>query len=329
MNWTFLAFAAIALGPILIWRARRAYTEPVVDADAMPEQAMWGYFLMLVGAWGALGSWFNMSDLFFALMMVPAILAGVATLKGYKSKKNSRPLPDWAAFGFSNWLVLGIIGLGKTFIVEPMQIPSSSMRPGLIVGDFIVISKFSYGVRIPFINEPIVPIGKPQRGDVVVFRLPSDTRINYIKRLIGVSGDVVEYRNKRLTVNGQVYNSLPVGEYAYSDKTGEKALAARVSEDMGAKKYETLNVSGIPTVRLPVSDFPNREACQYDDTGFVCKVPEGRYFMMGDNRDNSQDSRYWGFVGENQIAGKAFGIWMNWAGLGSWPDFKRIGSSIQ
>jgi len=336
MNWTYAAFAAIAAGPCLIWYARRKTTEAVVSADQMSETAMWGYFLMLVGAWGALGLLFNMSDLFFALMLVPAVMAGVAKFKGYKPKDNSRPLPDWAAFGFANWMVLAIIGLGKTFVVEPMQIPSSSMRPGLVVGDFIVINKFAYGIRIPFINEVVIPTGKPQRGDVVVFRFPVDPRLNYIKRLIGLPGDTVEYRNKRLTVNGQTYDSVPVGENTYSDKADEKILAVRMRESMPAsgpngvgKQYETLNVPGNPTLyRQSVMDFQHRDACQYDDTpggensGFICKIPQGQYLMLGDNRDNSNDGRYWGFVPEGNLAGRAFLIWMNR------NDFGRIGTAI-
>ncbi|MFC4159193.1 signal peptidase I [Chitinimonas lacunae] len=324
IGWQRLAIVAVLLGVFLIWYGRRKAKEPVYDTDQLSETAMWGYFLVLIGGWGVLMSYANPSDLFFVVMMVPALLALLAKARGYKSKGNTRPLPDWAAFGFSNALILALIGFGKTFVVEPMQIPSSSMRPGLIVGDFILISKFSYGVRLPFLGETIVPLGKPQRGDVVVFRFPLDTKLNYIKRLVGVPGDTVEYRNKQLTVNGQVVPTAPVGDYMYTDPPRDEIKAVRMKEEMGGVKYETLNVPQLPTlIPMQIQQFPQRDACQYDETGFVCKVPAGHYMMLGDNRDNSNDGRYWGFVPDQLLVGKAFLIWMN---LG---EFSRIGNRIE
>ncbi|QDQ25538.1 signal peptidase I [Chitinimonas arctica] len=323
MKWTLLAFAALILGPILIWRARRNAT-PVYDAEQMNEGALWGYFLILVGAWGALSMIANPSDLFFVVMMVASVLALIARLRGYKAKGNERNLPDWAAFGFSNALVLALIGLGKTFVVEPMQIPSSSMRPGLVVGDFILINKSAYGVRIPFLNIPIIPMGKPERGDVVVFHYPQDTKINFIKRVIGLPGDKVEYHNKLLTINGVKVDSIPVGDYPYSDTGVETVQAIRMRETLGNKPHDTLNVPGTPTLQpASVVDFPMRENCQHDETGFTCTVPPNRYLMLGDNRDNSNDGRYWGFVPDDHLAGRAFLIWMNFG------DFSRIGTRIQ
>jgi len=311
MNWTYLAAAALVVGIILIWRTSRV-TAPVLDAEQMPETGLWGYFLVLIGTWGVLSMFANPSDLFFVIMMVAAVLAGIAKLRGYKAKDGTKPMPLWAAFGFSNALVLALIGVGKTFVVEPMQIPSSSMRPGLIVGDFILINKFAYGVRIPFLNEAVVPVGKPQRGDVVVFRFPEDTKTNFIKRVIGLPGDKIEYRNKQLTINDNKIDSVPVGEYKYVDDGGGSISAVVMEETFSGKLHRTLNETGKPTLNpLAVHDFPHREGCQHDESGFVCTVPQGEYLMLGDNRDNSNDGRYWGFVQDNQLAGKAFMIWMN------------------
>jgi len=261
--------------------------------------------------------------------MAAAVLAGIAKLRGYQAKNGTKPMPLWAAFGFSNALVLALIGVGKTFVVEPMQIPSSSMRPGLIVGDFILINKFSYGIRIPFLNEAIIPVGKPQRGDVVVFRFPEDTKTNFIKRVIGLPGDKIEYRNKQLTINDNKVASIPVGEYKYRDENnergGEQSPSSVIMEEaFNGKVHRTLNDTGKPTLEpLMVHDFPHRDGCQYDESGFVCTVPQGEYLMLGDNRDNSNDGRYWGFVQDNQLAGKAFVIWMNLHELG------RIGTVIR
>ncbi|GAB3249963.1 S26 family signal peptidase [Chitinimonas naiadis] len=331
MNWTLLAFAALIAGPFLIWRAHRT-AQPVYDAEQMSEGALWGYFLVLVGAWGVLSMYANPSDLFFVVMMAAAVLALIAKLRGYKSKGNERPLPSWAAFGFSNALVLALIGLGKTFVIEPMQIPSSSMRPGLIVGDFILINKSAYGIRIPFLNEPVIPIGKPERGDVIVFRFPKDTKINYIKRVIGLPGDKVEYRNKLLTINGLRIDSKLIGDYSYRDREsqGGDTVAVVMQESFAGKVHKTLNVSGVPTLNVAnVDSFPYADNCKYDDSGFVCDVPQGQYLMLGDNRDNSNDGRYWGFVPDNHLAGKAFMIWMSWPGWGHWPEFGRIGTRIE
>ncbi|WP_269533365.1 signal peptidase I [Chitinimonas sp. BJYL2] len=324
MNWTLLAFVALFAGPVLIWRSRRR-NEPVYDAERMSETALWGYFLILVGAWGVLSMFANPSDLFFVIMMVAAVLALFAKLRGYKAKGNDKPMPDWAAFGYSNALILALIGVGKTFVVEPMQIPSSSMRPGLIVGDFILINKSAYGVRIPFLNIPVIPVGKPERGDVVVFRFPENTKINYIKRVVGIPGDKVEYRNKVLTINGERIDSVPLGEYRYADQPDQPLQTVRMQERMGTRSYETLNLPGAPTLLpLGVHDFPQRaNNCQHDETGFSCTVPQGQYMMLGDNRDNSNDGRYWGFVPDDHLAGRAFLIWMN---LG---DLSRIGTRIR
>lgn len=329
MNWTLLAFAALAAGPILIWRASRT-AQPVFDAEQMSEGALWGYFLLLVGSWGVLSMYANPSDLFFVVMMVAAVLALIAKLRGYKSKGNERPLPSWAAFGFSNALVLALIGLGKTFVIEPMQIPSSSMRPGLVVGDFILINKSAYGVRLPFLNQPIIPTGKPEHGDVIVFRYPQDTKINYIKRVIGLPGDKVEYRNKLLTVNGQHVDSIPVGDYRYFEAQGGEVAAVVMKETFAGKTHQTLNVMGVPPLNpAGIMPFPYQQNCQYDETGFACEVPQGQYLMLGDNRDNSNDGRYWGFVPDDHLTGRAFMIWMSWPGWGHWPEFGRIGTRIQ
>ncbi len=324
MNWTLLAFAALLAGPALIWYSRRS-AQPVFDAEQMAESALWGYFFILVGGWGVLSMFANPSDLFFVVMLVAAVMALIAKLMGYKAKGNEKALPDWAAFGFSNALVLAAIGIGKTFVIEPMQIPSSSMRPGLIVGDFILINKSAYGIRVPFLNVPVIPVGKPERGDVVVFRFPEDTKINYIKRVIGVPGDKVEYRNKQLTINGVRVDSVPVGNYEYKDAGQDSVQAVRMAEKLNQHKYETLNVPGTPSlIPMSVHDFPMRgQQCQHDETGFSCTVPQGQYMMLGDNRDNSNDGRYWGFVPDDHLAGRAFMVWMNFG------QFSRIGTRIQ
>ena len=217
---------------------------------------------------------------------------------------------DWTAGLFP---VICAVFLLRSFLFEPFKIPSASMVPTLLVGDLILVNKYHYGVRLPVINKKIVPNNDPQRGDVMVFRYPSDTSIDYIKRVVGVPGDEVAYLNKRLFLNGQPVPTKPLGEYYDEDS---RRYAQSASEKLGTVEHKVLTHKEVPPFMMAVEDFPFKENCRYSAEGVTCKVPAGHYFMMGDNRDNSQDSRYWGFVPDRNIVGKAFLIWMNFGNLG-------------
>jgi signal peptidase I len=190
------------------------------------------------------------------------------------------------------------------------------MIPTLLVGDLILVNKFTYGVRLPVVNTKLTQGTGPKRGDVMVFRYPPKPSLDYIKRVVGLPGDEVAYLNKRLTINGQ-----PVDEKRVTDFFDPDAMRyfKQFEEKLGDKTHRLLNDDERPAFVPGVEDFPNKENCQYSVEGVVCKVPQGQYFMMGDNRDNSLDSRYWGFVPDRNIVGKAFLIWMNFGNL------KRIG----
>ena len=221
---------------------------------------------------------------------------------------------DWTAGLFP---VILIVFLLRSFLFEPFKIPSGSMIPTLLVGDLILVNKFHYGVRLPVINKKIIANHDPQRGDVVVFRYPKDTSVDYIKRVVGVPGDEVAYVNKRLTINGQ-----PVPEQATAPYYDEDSLGyyQQFAENLLGVEHHILNTDSRPPGVIPDGAYPFKENCRYNAEGVVCKVPAGHYFMMGDNRDNSQDSRYWGFVPDENVVGKAFFIWMNFGNL------KRIGA---
>ena len=221
---------------------------------------------------------------------------------------------DWTAGLFP---VILAVFLLRSFLFEPFKIPSGSMIPTLLVGDLILVNKFHYGVRLPVLNKKVIANHDPQRGEVVVFRYPVDPSVDYIKRVVGVPGDEVAYLNKRLTVNGQ-----PVPRSNQPDFfDGEQMrYVKQFGEDLGGRRYNTLNDDMRPPFVSPIAEFQFRENCRYPAEGVVCKVPPGHYFMMGDNRDNSLDSRFWGFVPEANIVGKAFFVWMNFSDLG------RIGS---
>ncbi|WP_085314919.1 signal peptidase I [Derxia lacustris] len=223
--------------------------------------------------------------------------------------------PVWVEYTGGFFPVIVTVFLLRSFVVEPFRIPSGSMIPTLLVGDLILVNKFSYGVRLPVINSKVIETGKPERGDVMVFRYPKDESVDYIKRVVGVPGDEVVYRDKRLTVNGQPYATERVDDYFDGDRV---SYLQQFQETTGTVQHRILVDERRPSEVMPES-FAGRENCSYDVHGFRCKVPAGHYFMMGDNRDNSLDSRYWGFVPDANIVGKAFFVWMNLS------DLTRIG----
>jgi signal peptidase I len=225
---------------------------------------------------------------------------------------------DWTAGLFP---VILAVFLLRSFLFEPFKIPSGSMIPTLLVGDLILVNKFHYGVRLPVINKKIVANNDPKRGDVMVFRYPKDTSVDYIKRVVGVPGDEITFREQRLYVNGQPASLVampPPGFYNEDSLRYESAF----TEKLGDIEHRILlNPQSQPYYGPDDKiNFPFRENCRYSAEGVSCKVPPGHYFMMGDNRDNSQDSRFWGFVPDENIVGKAFFVWMNFGNL------KRIGA---
>jgi signal peptidase I len=197
------------------------------------------------------------------------------------------------------WAVL-IALLIRSFLVEPFKIPSGSMVPTLLVGDYILVNKFSYGLRLPLTGRLLVPIGEPQRGDIVVFRYPDDPRTDYIKRVVGVSGDRIEVREGRVLVNGQPLDRIPDGIYAYADDQ-----RGQVHEE---RRFREVNPDGVQYTVLEDAHM------RLPSNGRVFVVPEGRYFMLGDNRDHSKDSRFWNnpYVSGEQLKGRAFLVHWSW-----------------
>ncbi|MDR2711007.1 MAG: signal peptidase I [Burkholderiales bacterium] len=275
----------------------------------------------------------NFPLILFLLTLATGVVWALDFFYLRKKRDPKTPTPAWIDYTASFFPVLLVVFVLRSFVAEPFKIPSSSMRPTLVVGDFLLVNKFSYGIRLPIIEKKIIPVGSPQRGDVVVFRYPLDTSQDYIKRVIGVAGDIVEYRDKKLTVNGQSLPQQGDGDYSYlSEDLRFEALNRFIetapSSD-GARKHAIAVDPQKPTLYLErVRLYPNRSACQYFENGFRCTVPQGYYWMMGDNRDNSDDSRYWGFVPDENLRGKAFFIWFNWEDISSFA-FNRVGHGIK
>lgn len=206
--------------------------------------------------------------------------------------------PSWVETGRSMFPVLLVVLVLRSFLVEPFQIPSGSMLPTLQIGDFILVNKFEYGIRLPVTNNKVVNIGVPQRGDVVVFRYPKKPSVNYIKRVVGLPGDRVAYVNKTLYINGEAQAQTLLAQLPPSRP--QQLLIDEELSGVTHQIYRDVNRAGV------VGEWV---------------VPDGHYFMVGDNRDNSNDSRYWGFVPDELIVGKAFAVWMHWPELFSIPDF--------
>jgi signal peptidase I len=239
-------------------------------------------------------------------------------IKGKDAKQTAPYLIDNARSFFPIFLIVLLL---RGFVVEPFRIPSGSMMPTLLVGDFILVNKFNYGLRMPVTKDKFLDIGEPKRGDSIVFRWPQNPRLDYIKRLIGVPGDKVRYFNKTVYLNGEPLALTPVGPYEPEGKSGERARhSLEAIEDINGVKHAVLINPRAPDFGISCNFMRHDEV----------EVPPGHYLVMGDNRDDSNDGRCWGFVPEENLVGKAFFIWFNWdwerPGFVNW---RRIGQSIQ
>jgi signal peptidase I len=264
---------------------------------------------------------------FALLMLILLLVTGAIWLLDSLLLRRHRPKgakePWWVEYPKSFFPIILVVFLLRSFLVEPFKIPSGSMIPTLLVGDFILVNKFTYGIRVPVANKKLLDINQPQRGEVMVFRYPENPTLDYIKRVVGVPGDRVEYRNKRLTINGQLVAVEQDQDYQYVDGGLSFVKSIRFQETLGGHRHSIIINPEAPGLQLAgVKQFPQRENCVYNEQDFDCLVPPGNYFMMGDNRDSSSDSRYWGFVPEQNIVGKAFLVWWNFS------ELKRIGNRI-
>lgn len=245
-----------------------------------------------------------------AMLFAPKRVADAGKVATPNSQKGAPQDPVLVEYAKSFFPVLFVVLILRSFIFEPFRIPSGSMMPTLLVGDFILVNKFSYGIRLPVVNTKVFDTGEPARGDVMVFKYPKQPNIDYIKRVIGLPGDKITYQNKRIFVNGEPVSLEKVGLYVPPGEDQADPNTLEVKENLSDVSHNIL----ISAQRASAEGT------------FV--VPEGNYFVMGDNRDNSNDSRYWGFVPEHLLVGKAFMIWLNWDWSGGEFDFQRIGQFI-
>jgi signal peptidase I len=254
---------------------------------------------------------------FSFFLVVATFVTGIVSAGYWLYIKNARlPYPSASEpilveYARSFFPVVLIVLILRSFLFEPFRIPSGSMMPTLLIGDFILVNKFSYGVRLPVLNTKIVETAEPQRGDIVVFRFPKQPTVDYIKRVIGLPGDRIAYFDKKLYVNGQPAKQVSLGSYNGVGQGTNMSGSEHLVEDLGGIEHSILIHHGAATV----------------EDVFV--VPKGQYFVMGDNRDNSNDSRYWGTVPEGNLVGKAIVIWMNWDLENGGIAFNRLGTTLK
>jgi signal peptidase I len=211
--------------------------------------------------------------------------------------------------------VLAIVLMLRSFVAEPFRIPSNSMMPTLLTGDFILVNKFAYGLRLPISNAKFIATGEPKRGDVVVFKPPQHPEQDWIKRIVGLPGDTVSYHDNTVSVNGKPFAYVRDGVYTGVGHGTEMTGASLLTEQLPGHPHTVLEVDRMPFVDQGEGEWT---------------VPAGEYFVMGDNRDRSDDSRFWGFLPEQNLRGRAFMIWMNFDKTApSWVDTSRLGKSIQ
>lgn len=276
---------------------------------------------------------------FALILFIALVITGSIWLLDHlflaKARADQAKLPILVDYSKSFFPVILIVFVLRSFLVEPFKIPSGSMLPTLLIGDFILVNKFEYGIRLPVINKKVIELGTPKNGDVMVFRYPNDPSLDYIKRVVGIPGDVVEYVDKKLTINGKPIQSVREGKYEYTAQGLNFIQGATWREQLGEHSHIAMTQADMPPVIVHQveGNFPSRDNCSYNDNGFKCTVPAGHYFMLGDNRDASNDSRYWGFVPEQNIVGRAFFIWWNFDDflnmVKSFSRPARIGHSIE
>ena len=322
LDWELIAMVAAGLSAAVIAWDGFAARGAGERSDARKGLLEVAWPVLFIAAMGLL---LKFTD-FAAVLLLAAVITGLIWLYDAKFARKRRtsdiPEPVVVDMARAFFPVIVVVFLIRSFWVEPFKIPSGSMKPTLLVGDFILVNKYTYGIRLPVLNRKVIEVGPIRRGDVVVFRYPADSSVDYIKRVVGLPGDKIAYRGKRLTINGEAVAVQGAG--FYTDAELNFLRLPTFLEKLGEKNHQMMIVPAQPPVDLAqVRQFAHRGNCEYNDDGFGCTVPAGHYFMMGDNRDQSSDSRYWGFVPDDHVKGRAFLVWMNFG------DFKRIGNGIE
>jgi len=338
MNWELIGWIAIvASGAIVLasFLLPQAKTIAASENAHSPAGSTSTLHLLLEIAWPiffiAVMGMLTLKEVlgFAAVLLLATVITGSIWLidglikSKIRAKDSGEPVLVEMARSF--FPVILIVFLLRSFLYEPFKIPSGSMEPTLLVGDFILVNKYTFGVRVPVINKKIMDVNLPQRGDVMVFRYPINPGRDYIKRVVGIPGDTVTYQNKQLIINGKAVKQEKAGIFTQINQRLEMRQFEVFKESLSDKPHTMMVDSKAAAFNLGgvFSKFAYKNNCAYNEDGFSCTVPPGNYFMMGDSRDNSEDGRYWGFVPEENIVGKAVLVWMNFSAI------KRVGTTIE
>jgi signal peptidase I len=317
-KWFYLGLIATVVGASIIYRSRGNNKSKAMEN---------GYLLFILGLVGIISEFTDFATVLLVFILISGMILLLERVLWSTAKSNQQDKPHYVYYSREFFPVVLAVWILRAFLFEAYQIPSSSMRPDLTVGDFILVNKFAFGIRMPVTNKILIPVHQVKRGDIMVFQDQLVRNRDLIKRVVGIPGDTISYMDKRLTINGEALSYELDGSYDYSEATpnGDSLIHnQRLIENLTGVKHPIITWDRMPPViDEMVKDFPNKENCSYNQRGFTCLVPAGHYFMMGDNRDNSLDSRYWGFVPEQAVLGKAIYVWMNFR------DLSRIGTKIE
>ncbi len=308
-KWFYLGLAGMIIGIILIILAHNNNKSKFMEN---------GYFVVILGSIGIISEWTDFANVLFIFVIISSIILFINKFITKKTKFDiGNNTPHYVYYAREFLPVMLVVWVLRAFLFEVYQIPTSSMRPTLTVGDFVLVNKFSYGIREPFTNKTIINVNSIKYGDIVVFKDQMVKNRNLVKRVIGLGGDLITYRNKKLFINNKALSYQANGFYNYQETYPEAGAItfhdAVFTEDLLGVKHSVMTWDMVPSLDINhVYNFPHKSNCNYiSNDEFNCKVPQGQYFMMGDNRDNSDDSRYWGFVPNDAIVGKAIYVVVN------------------
>jgi signal peptidase I len=301
-NWFYLGILLVIVGGGFIIRAKGQNNSKYMEN---------GYFMVVLGLIAIISEWTDFAAVLCILTILTGIIIITHKLWCVVTHVNSKIRPHYVHYSYEFFTIIFVVFILRAFLFEVYEIPSSSMRPDLTVGDFILVNKYSLGIRNPLNNHIIIPLHQIKRGEVIVFKDTLVRNRDLIKRVIAIGGDTIDYHNKKLTINGIPLQYDDMGDYQYIENIpsiGNVTINNQMlSENLYGKIHPIILWNKMPTIFVTeVKDFPNKNNCNFtDNNGFSCKVPAGKYFMMGDNRDNSFDSRYWGFIDDHSIIGRA------------------------
>mgnify|MGYP000138712052 FL=1 len=300
----------------------------LIEGQKLPALIDWSFLLAILAVFCLLSEFFSFSTVFLLMSLFTGVAYIVYYLNPLPYQETYSHLSIWHFIYYLKgfFLIFLAIFIVRSFIIDLSIIPSSSMRPGLTVGDFVLVNKYHYGLRLPITNRMLFRRHAVARGDVIVFDYPINPKVQYVKRVVGIPGDEVIFHHKELVINGQSISKIPLGitsylENSYEVKHPYQVQVKRYRQILGAHQFDIFEIPSRPT--LEKDSVRVDHPCQLLDDGMRCHITAGHYLVLGDNRDNSEDGRYWGFVSDDEIQGKPFLVWMNF------KQFSRIGTRVQ